>query len=121
MIVLFQQFPIFIPFQHLHLLNGYLIEFDKTFSLWHSVIDQYGIDILHIREADEFVNGSIITDIPFQLRNSRGLSPRVHKFFCIFRTRVISTEGKRYKKVIRNIKKRNRPKSELMLSGGIVN
>ena len=33
MIVLFQQFPIFIPFQHLHLLNGYLIEFDKTFSL----------------------------------------------------------------------------------------
>ena len=80
MIVLFQQFPIFIPFQHLHLLNGYLIEFDKTFSLWHSVIDQYGIDILHIREADEFVNGSIITDIPFQLRNSRGLSPRVH--FC---------------------------------------
>ena len=36
MIVLFQQFPIFIPFQHLHLLNGYLIEFDKTFSLWHA-------------------------------------------------------------------------------------
>ena len=32
-----------------------------------------------------------------------------------------SAEGKRYKKVIRNIKKRNRPKSELMLSGGIVN
>ena len=28
---------------------------------------------------------------------------------------------RRYKKVIRNIKKRNRPKSELMLSGGIVN
>ena len=73
------------------------------------------------RHSDELpVPGILSLCNPFQ-GTKLLISVRKCKFFCIFRTRVISTEGKRYKKVIRNIKKRNRPKSELMLSGGIVN
>ena len=42
---LFQQLPTFIILQHLHLLDGNLIEFDKSLSLWHTVVDKYGVDI----------------------------------------------------------------------------
>ena len=48
---LLKKIPITIPLQDLHLLNRYLIEFQKSFALRHSIIDEHGIDILHIRQA----------------------------------------------------------------------
>jgi len=45
---LLQQSPVIIAFQYLHLLNGNMVEFNESLSLWHSVIDEYSIDILHI-------------------------------------------------------------------------
>ena len=50
--VLFQQFPTTIVFQNLHLLDGNLIEPNESFTLWHTIINQYCIDVLHVREAD---------------------------------------------------------------------
>ncbi len=58
-----QQLPVIIPFQYLHLLDGNLVEFYQALTLRHSVIDENGIDVLHIREADEFVDGSIVANI----------------------------------------------------------
>jgi len=40
---LLQQFPSFIIFQHLHLLDGNLVEFYETFALWHTGVDEYVI------------------------------------------------------------------------------
>ena len=87
---LLKKIPITIPFQHLHLLNGNLIEFNEPFTLGHPIIDKHGIDIelrstfsslgiaqtslalhsltenvLHIRQAYQFVDGGIVTDIAF--------------------------------------------------------
>ena len=62
---LLKKIPITIPLQDLHLLNSNLIEFYKPFALWYSIIDKHGIDILHIRQAYQFVDGGIVTDITF--------------------------------------------------------
>ena len=35
-----------ITFQHLHLLDGNLVESNKSFFLRHSLIDKYGLNIL---------------------------------------------------------------------------
>ncbi len=48
--------------------DGNLIEAHKAVALWLTLINEDGIDVLHICQADEFVDGSIVTDIPFQLR-----------------------------------------------------
>ena len=52
---------------------GYLIQLNKPFSLWYAIVYKHGINIFHIWEADEFVDGGIVTDITFQLRI--GLAP----------------------------------------------
>ena len=61
-----QQLPVIIPFQYLHLLDGNLVEFYQALTLRHSVIDENGIDILHIRKAYQFIYGSIVADVAFQ-------------------------------------------------------
>ena len=48
-----------------HLLNGDLIEFHKPFALGNSVIDEHGIDILHIRQTYQFVDCGVVADISF--------------------------------------------------------
>jgi hypothetical protein len=40
-----QQLPALVIFQYLHLVNGNLIEFDKAFTLWHTVVDEHSIDV----------------------------------------------------------------------------
>ena len=62
---LLKKIPITISLQDLHLLNSNLIEFHKPFSLLYSIIDEHCIDILHIRQAYQFVDGGIVTDIAF--------------------------------------------------------
>ena len=47
-ISLLQQLPTFIALQHLHLLDGNLVEFDEPFALRYTVVDKYGIYVLHI-------------------------------------------------------------------------
>ena len=34
--------------------------------MWHSVVDEYSVDIFHVREADEFVDSGIVADVAFQ-------------------------------------------------------
>ena len=70
---LLKKIPITIPLQDLHLLDGNLIEFDKPFTLWNTLVDKHGIDILHIWQAYQFVDGGIVTDIALQV--GIGLSP----------------------------------------------
>ncbi len=62
---LLKKIPITIPLQDLHLLDGNLIEFYKPFSLWNTIIDKHGIDIFHIRQAYQFVDGGVVADISF--------------------------------------------------------
>ena len=64
---LFQQFSFFIALQYLHLLNGDSIELYKPFTLRHLLVDECGIEILHIAQSDQLVDGSIVTDIAFQI------------------------------------------------------
>ena len=66
--VSFQQIPAAIVFQNLHLLNGYLVEFYEAFALRHTVVDEHGIDILHVREADELVYDGIVSNVAFLFR-----------------------------------------------------
>ncbi len=61
-----QQLPVIIPFQYLHLLNGNLIEFNESFTLWHAVVDENSVYILHIRKAYQFIYSSIVADVAFQ-------------------------------------------------------
>ena len=63
----FQQFSFTIVFQYLHLLNGYLVELHESFALGHTVVDEYGIDIFHVREANKLIDGGIVTDIALEV------------------------------------------------------
>ena len=55
-----------VPLQYLHLLDCNLVELYQAFALRHTVVDKDGIDILHVREADEFVDSGIVADVAFQ-------------------------------------------------------
>jgi len=46
---------------------GYLIEFDESLALWHTVVDENRIEVLHVRKADELVDGGIITNVAFEV------------------------------------------------------
>lgn len=64
---LFQQLPVTVigTFQYAHLLDGYSVEFDKTLSLWYTLLNEYGVKVFHVREADKLVYSRIIADIAF--------------------------------------------------------
>jgi len=62
-----QQLPTFVIFQYLHLVNGNLIEFDKALTLWYTIVDEDRIEVLHVRKADELVDGGIITNVAFEV------------------------------------------------------
>ena len=49
-------------------MDGYLIEFYKSLSLWNSLLDKYSIQIFHIGQAYKFIDGGIIPNITFQVR-----------------------------------------------------
>ena len=63
--ILFQQLPIYIVLQHLHLLDSDLVEFYESLALGYAIVNENSIDILHVREADKFIDGGIVTDIAF--------------------------------------------------------
>ena len=49
-------------------MNSYLIKSNKSFPLRYIVIDKYCIDILHVRQTNQFIYRSIVTNITFQIR-----------------------------------------------------
>ena len=57
-------------------MNGYLIEFYESFSLWHFLFNKYRIKIFHIGQTYKFIDSGVIPNIAFQFRIS--LSP----FLC---------------------------------------
>lgn len=54
-------------FQYLHLLDSYPVQSDKPFVLRKSFSYEYGIQILHVREANQFVHRGIVADVSFQV------------------------------------------------------
>lgn len=51
-----------------HLLYGYPVGVDDSVRLCHSVVNLYGIHVLHVLQTHQFVDGDIITDITLLLR-----------------------------------------------------
>ena len=48
-------------------MNSDSIELYKPFTLRHLLVDEYGIEILHVGQTDQLVDGGIIPDIAFQI------------------------------------------------------
>ena len=42
-VVLLYEFSVIITFQHLHLLNGNLIQLYQSLALWQTLVDEHGI------------------------------------------------------------------------------
>ena len=61
----FQVFLVYV-FQKLHLLNGYPVKADKPFVLRQAIVDENGIQILHIREANQLVDTGIVAHVSFE-------------------------------------------------------
>ena len=77
---LFQQLSaIIVILQYLHLLYGNLIKLDEPFRLRDALVDKHSVEVLHIRETNEFVDGGIVTDIALQLGNSFTLILKLFK------------------------------------------
>ena len=62
----FKQFSSAIIFQHTHLLDGYPVQSHEPFALRYALVYEYGIQVFHIGEADQFIDGGIVTDIAFR-------------------------------------------------------
>jgi len=41
------------------------LSFYKSLSLGYAIANENGIDILHVREADKFIDSGIVADIAF--------------------------------------------------------
>ena len=64
----FKQFSSAIIFQHTHLLDGYPVQSHEPFALRYALVYEYGVQVFHIGEADQFIDGGIVTDIALQTR-----------------------------------------------------
>jgi len=51
----------------LHLVDGNLIKFYESLTLRHTIVDENRIEVLHVRKADELVDGGIIADITLEV------------------------------------------------------
>jgi hypothetical protein len=63
--VLFQQLPTGIILKDLYLMYGYLIKLNQPLSLANALFNKNCIQILHVGQANQFIDSSIITNIPF--------------------------------------------------------
>ena len=59
----FKQFPSAVIFQHTHLLDGYPVQSHEPFALRYALVYEYGVQVFHIGEADQFIDGGIVTDL----------------------------------------------------------
>lgn len=44
-----------------------LIQLYQSFGLWHSLLNEYSVEILHIGKAYKLVDGGVIADVPFEV------------------------------------------------------
>ena len=63
---LFEVLPVYV-FQHLHLLNRYPVETDEALALRESFGDEHGVQVLHVREANQLVHRGIVAHVAFQV------------------------------------------------------
>ena len=63
--MLLQQQPPLAVLQHSHLLDGNLVKLDQSLALWQPLVNEDGIEVFHVGEADEFVDGCIVTNVSF--------------------------------------------------------
>lgn len=54
-------------FQNLHLLYGDAVQADEPFPLGYALLYEHRIQALHVRQAYQFVDGSIVADVAFQV------------------------------------------------------
>ena len=52
-------------FQNPHLLDGDFVQFNQTLALRNTLVDEYGIEVLHIRQANQLIYGGIVTNVAF--------------------------------------------------------
>ena len=64
--MLFLQVSTIIVLQYTHLIDDNLIEAHKAVALWHALINENGIDILHVGKANQFIDRGIVADVSFQ-------------------------------------------------------
>ena len=62
--------------QHAHLLYGNPVEPDEAFALRQALADENGIEVLHVRETDEFVDGGVVADVVLAVGIGLGSSCR---------------------------------------------
>ena len=67
-LLLFHQFPPIHIRQHSHLLDGNPVQFQQTLLLIHTFLDENGIQVFHVRKADQFIDRGIIPNITLQIR-----------------------------------------------------
>ena len=56
--------------QHGHLLDCYLVEFVEALLLRHAFVDKDSIEVLHITQTNQLIDGRIVADIPLIIRMS---------------------------------------------------
>jgi hypothetical protein len=66
-IVSSQQFPVFHVLQYAHLPDGDSVQLYQPFAPGKSFVDEYGVDVFHVREANQPVDSGAVADVAFQV------------------------------------------------------
>ncbi len=48
-------------------MNGYLVQLYKPLALRHALLNENRIEVFHIRQADKFIDCSVVTYVPFEI------------------------------------------------------
>ena len=54
-------------------MDGNAVEAHEAVALRYALVDEHGIDVLHVRQTDEFVHGGIVADVALQV--GMGVAP----------------------------------------------
>ena len=57
------------------MLNGDLVQLLEALGLGNPIIDHHGVDVLHVGDADELVDGSVVALVAFERRIGGLLRP----------------------------------------------
>ena len=66
-VALLYEFSVITTFQHLHLLNGNLIQLYQSLALGQALVDEHGIDVFHIRKTNQLIDCCIVAYITLLL------------------------------------------------------
>ena len=48
-------------------MDGYVVELHKTFALRYTLVNEDGVNVLHIREADKLIDSGVVADIAVEV------------------------------------------------------